>query len=514
MQNYSKPQANSINPKVKSIVHNTILNLAGYLIPLLIGIPAMPFIIKSLGKDAFGILSLAWVIVGYFSLFDLGLGRATTKYLAQYLGKENQDDIPAVVWTSSALHLLFGIMSGFLFFLITPLLINKFLNIPSSLRSDTKQVFLLLAIAVPFVIFAGVLRGSLAAAQRFDLINVIKIPSGALNFIIPLLAIFKGCSLPVIILMLVIARLVVAIGYLFLCFKEFPILKRNIVFKRKMVRPLLTFGGWVTVSNIISPILVSLDRFLIGSLLTMEAVAYYSAPYEAVTRLFIIPASLAMIIFPSFSKLEATGEGQKIEILFARSIRYVILTVGPIVLILEFFAKEILQIWLGKDFATESAFVLQILALGIMFNSLAQMPFSFVQGLGRPDITAKFHLIELPIYVTIAWIFIKQWGISGAAIAWALRMALDALLLFIASIRIYRLSPNSFSIYGIAGTLLILFFPLFLIFLFKNISIDFFFYKKAIFFLVLIGFYLLFIWKEVLSTIDRSAIKKFAKIKI
>ena len=46
-----------------------------HLLPLLVGVVALPIIIRGLGKDAFGAFQLAWVVLGYFAMFDLGMGR-------------------------------------------------------------------------------------------------------------------------------------------------------------------------------------------------------------------------------------------------------------------------------------------------------------------------------------------------------------------------------------------------------------------------------------------------------
>jgi len=75
----------------QTLARNTLINFIGQVLPLLAGLVALPLIIHGLGTDRFGILSLAWVILGYFSVFDLGLGRATTKYVAEALGIGNED---------------------------------------------------------------------------------------------------------------------------------------------------------------------------------------------------------------------------------------------------------------------------------------------------------------------------------------------------------------------------------------------------------------------------------------
>jgi O-antigen/teichoic acid export membrane protein len=182
--------------------------------------------------------------------------------------------------------------------------------------------------------------------------------------------------------------------------------------------------------------MVYLDRLLIGSLITMAAVTFYTAPYEVVTRLWVIPLSLAMTLFPAFSTLEGIGDRHRMGVLFARSIKYTLLALGPIVVLLVLFAKEALQIWLGGDFPSASSTVLRWLAVGVFINSLAHVPYALLQGIGRPDITAKFHLLELPIYVGIAWFSIPHWGIAGVGAAWTLRATLDAILLFLASFKL------------------------------------------------------------------------------
>jgi O-antigen/teichoic acid export membrane protein len=58
------------------------------------------------------------------------------------------------------------------------------------------------------------------------------------------------------------------------------------------------------------------------------------------------------------------------------------------------------------------------------------VPFSLLQGVGRPDLTAALHFIELPLYLGLLWWLIRTRGIEGAAIAWSTRGAIDALLMF------------------------------------------------------------------------------------
>lgn len=61
---------------------------------------------------------------------------------------------------------------------------------------------------------------------------------------------------------------------------------------------------------------------------------------------------------------------------------------------------------------------------------LAQVAFALIQGAGRPDLTAKLHLIEFPFYLLLVWYMVSVYGINGAAIAWVVRVGVDAIFLF------------------------------------------------------------------------------------
>jgi O-antigen/teichoic acid export membrane protein len=67
----------------RSILHNAGWNLLGNLMPMLTGLLAVPYLVKQLGTERFGLLSLGWILIGYFGLFDFGLGRALTKMVAE-----------------------------------------------------------------------------------------------------------------------------------------------------------------------------------------------------------------------------------------------------------------------------------------------------------------------------------------------------------------------------------------------------------------------------------------------
>ncbi|MGH8773576.1 MAG: oligosaccharide flippase family protein, partial [Burkholderiales bacterium] len=195
---------------------------------------------------------------------------------------------------------------------------------------------------------------------------------------------------------------------------------------------LLSFGGWIAVSNILGPIMLYFDRFVIGALMTMTAVAYYTTPYEVVVKLAIVPDAISSVLFPAFAVALATNRARAGR-LFDQGEKAIFILIFPLALTFLTLAYDGLSLWIDESFAQESYRVAQWLCAGVLTSAAANIPIAVIQASGRPDLTAKLHLIELPFYVAMLFLLIKTFGLQGVAAAWTIRAAVGmAALLLIA----------------------------------------------------------------------------------
>ena len=436
------------------LAHNTVLNFIGQIIPLLCGVVAIPVTIKTLGIDAFGILSLAWLILGYFNIFDLGLSRSITKYVSDCLGKGETQTIPKIVWTSIGTQLIIGLIVTGLCVIFIPFFINHFFKIPADLIKEATLTFYIIAVALPVVLLSIGFKGVLEASQRFDLVNWIKIPSNSLFFIVPAVFGLLGYRLSGIVLLLSSIKIISMIGYIIFCFKVFPNLKTSVTFEIKVLKNIISFGSWVTVTAVLTSVLLYVERFFIASLLSVRMLSYYSVPYEVLSRLNIFPYSMALALFPAFSHYSAKGTAN-LEEMFLRPIKYLFILMLPIVIFLFIFSKEILIYWLGSSFAENGNTVFQLLVFALFLNSLAFIPFTCVQGLGRADLKAKFDIIETLLFIILLLNLIPLYGINGAASSKLIIMLMDFCFLIWVSHKLIRFTKKGLFDYKIIRTLVI-----------------------------------------------------------
>lgn len=415
------------------VARNSLWNLGGFVLPGLAALFALPRLIAGYGSDRFGLLGIFWIAVGYFGLFDFGLGRALTRMVAFYTDHDENHRVPSLVWTGLWMMLAFGIATGTVVFLGAHWASEHLLKIPVELRGEATLAGRLLGICIPAVTVAAGGRGVLEARQRFAAVSMVRMSLGVVMYAGPLAVLPFSRTIVGAAGVLVVARYATMTAQLVLCLRTIPELRASFRPRREALSPLLRFGGWMTISNLISPIMATLDRFLLGVVLSTAAVALYTAPQEVVTKLNVLPGAMVVSIFPIFSRSFAKHPNE-VTRLYNRALEASILSLAPVVLCLAYFADPLLRLWLRASYNPISADVLRILAIGVMINGAAQTPYALVQGAGRPDLTAKIHLTELPIFCVLFVVLVHANGVAGAAEAWSIRVFLDLIALSAAAL--------------------------------------------------------------------------------
>ena len=281
---------------------------------------------------------------------------------------------------------------------------------------------------MPIMLANNCLRGVLEASQRFDLVNYVKVPASVLFYLLAALVIPLGAHVPGIIVLMVLVRLASTCIYLLFCFQLFPGLKTHIYFSRAAMRPLASFGGWIMISNAAGPIFGYVERFMIASVLSVGMLTYYSVPSDLVSKIVIFPLSLVPSLFPYFS-YHGSMKTTEVSDVTSRAIKYLLLVLTPIAAGFIFFAGDILRLWLGSQFASQSTVTLRLITLMYFCNAIGMIPYTSVQAL-RPNLKAILDLIVLPTYIFVSWWLMRRLGINGAALARLLVTVLDCAFLF------------------------------------------------------------------------------------
>jgi O-antigen/teichoic acid export membrane protein len=282
----------------------------------------------------------------------------------------------------------------------------------------------------------------LEARHAFGIINAIRLPMGLFTFLGPVVVVLYGSTrLDVVTGILAAGRIVACAVHSWYAWRVLPDDHGRFTFRKTLLRHLCVSGGWLTVSNVISPLMSYGDRFVVGILLSSTAVAYYATPQEMVSKLGIIPGALTAALFPRFSAHFAKPQSDFKSTYYRSVFTLAVILFFPVIT-LSFWAKDILSVWISPDFASQSAPLLVVLSWGMFAACLATIPFTVIQSAGNARLTALFHILQFPVFMGMLYGLIGLYGVIGAAFAWAFRNLIDAALLFY-SAKFYLGNPRT-----------------------------------------------------------------------
>lgn len=409
-----------------TVARHTVYNLAGAAVPIAVSLLTVPAYLSAVGDSRFGILAIVWLFLGYFGLFDLGLGLATSHHIA---AAENHDapetERAALFWSALFTNLGFGVLGGVLLLPIGYYYFAHVIEVDAAFRAEMLHALPWLALGVPIATVSGVLTGALQGLKKFGPLNAISAAGTAFFQVLPLLAAwFWSPSLTVVLPIALLAR-GLTLATLWLAVRKMLTAGHQATYSRERARKLLKFGGWLTLSVLFAPLMTIIDRFAIGAEIGAAAIAIYVIPLNLGERLAIIGNSTAFAAIPEFS-------ASTVETARVKSVRYekVVMALMLFLCVSAIFViGPFLGIWISAEFAGKASLVAQILLIGILADSVSRVTLYANRGTERNKEIAILDMVQLPIVTGAIYLGLHYWGVVGVAMAYTFRVFLNYFLL-------------------------------------------------------------------------------------
>ncbi|HZW20134.1 oligosaccharide flippase family protein, partial [Noviherbaspirillum sp.] len=300
-----------------------IFNLLGHTLPMAVALVSVPVIAHFAGVERLGALGVVWALVGYFSFLDFGLSRVVTRRVAQAKEQGRIEaellDLRGFFWWRAVPALL----AMTVLFLAARAVFGAYLP-EGELGRELAASWPWIAFGIPVTLATNWLRGALEGVHRFARVNLMRTVFGAWTYAAPAVAALLMPTLDAMIVGIVLGRVVALAAHVWACLQA----ERGILVgpvRARLAGQGLFFqeGGWITVSNVIGPLMLYSDRFVLAALASPAAVAWYVTSQEVLLRTMVIPAALAGVLFPKFAgNLDARTE-VPLAALYQRGIRLI-----------------------------------------------------------------------------------------------------------------------------------------------------------------------------------------------
>lgn len=416
-----------------SLKVNTLYNLAGSVVPIVVSLVTVPLFLHLIGVEKYGVLAIVWLFLGYFGIFDLGIGMASANLFAKL---DDMEDINSVFWTAIWLNTFLGLVGGAILYLLGNVAFEYWFKMSSPMHDSVISTLPWMALTVPVITVSGVFSGYLDGRQKFLLLNSLGVVGTFFLQVVPLfVAYVYGANLDWIIPGAIIARIVfgaIPMGII----SVFAIGIFNPVLPKKCwIKMLLGYGTWTTISGMITPLTSSLDKFMLGSILGPAAVTFFAIPERLARQGAIIPGAVTRALFPRLSGAEENDAHATTTNAFNLLLYVQTPMICGIILVLQPF----LGLWVGWTITDKAGPVGLIIAATVWIVGLNYLPSMLLQARGRPDIAAKLRLMEIIPYVIVLWLSIHYFHLIGGGLALLFVNVLDMALLFWgAKLTLYR----------------------------------------------------------------------------
>lgn len=409
---------------VRSVGINTLYQIGAQLAPAVAAIAAIPILLRHLGPEAYGVVTLFSTALIYFAMLDLGLGRATTRFVAQSTENGCPKDVARYFWSSLLLLTGAGLIVGLCFLFAVPAMVSHFLKISPAYSQSAIESFYLISVTIPLVTMTAGLRGFLEAAGRFPFLSAVTACTGAGMYIVPAIVVIAGGGLVSVAASYVVLRIAMTMAFGIGCLrvKDRPSLRPTLDWKA--LQKMVSFGGWLSVSNVVGTAMVYGDRFLLGSFLGMLAVTSYSMPLDVIGRIQIVITSFCAVLFPLLSRLDG-ADSQRFQPVYRGAFAIVLSLITPLAVSAILLSPFLMKFWLREHTTPEAVFAAQVFLAGSIVQAMASISFTALHARGRSDLTAWAHMAEFPLYCGVFFWAATHFGVRGAALVWFGRVIMD-----------------------------------------------------------------------------------------
>jgi O-antigen/teichoic acid export membrane protein len=375
-----------------------------------------PFIVHRLGTVLYGVWALVAGLTSYMSLMDLGLRGAIVRFVSRSHAQGDHENSSLTV--SGALWLRQWISLGvILLSVLFSFLLTRFFQIPVEAQSAARWAVILSGTGIAISLYLGVFGGVLTALHRFDLSSAVTLTQTALRAGGAIFVLWRGYGF----LGLAVSDLcVLVLAYLaqtYFCFRIYPQLRIRLQYPGlEILRQFAGYSFWVFLLHIFAQVIYYTDNLVVGAVVSVAAVTFYSIGSSLIEYLRTIVASLTTTFLPLASRYQASGEFAELRKLLQLGTRVAIAVALPVQVALFFRGQTFINLWMGPQYGLTSGRVLQILLIAQLFTVANSTSMNVILGMAEHRRIAIWAGGEAVVNLILSILLARRIGIYGVAV--------------------------------------------------------------------------------------------------
>ena len=381
----------------------------------LVSVLIMPFVVRTLGDRMYGVWALVGTFIGYYGVLDLGLAKATSRYLAGALGSNDQEECNRVFNTGLRLYLGLGglVLVGTT---VGALLAPLFCKNPQDASLFAKLIVILglnLSLQFPLRIFTGALEGHL----RFDRTASLDLVTLALRTALIILVLKAGYGVVGLAWVIFVSWLPSLALTVYFTKRELPFLRCDFksYWRKQTARMLFSYSFYSFVSQMADILRFQVDNLVVAGVVGLAAVTHYSVGGKLARTYMDIVLALLGVFISVFSRKEGARdyEGLRRTFLFASRLSVCLSSFVGFGMVV--WGRPFIERWMGPSYL-DGYTCLAALAPGIMVSLWQSPSVSLMYGVSKHKFLALSSSVEGVINLVLSIVLARKYGIVGVAL--------------------------------------------------------------------------------------------------
>ncbi len=404
---------------MKNLRRNAFYNVLGWLLPTLIFLALTPLMIKRLGLEAFGVVSLIQVVTGYMNVLNFGFSEAITKQVAASFERDRAQ-AQRVMWVGMQLFAGFGALGAVLIFTLAHWLAWDLLKVQPDLKADTELALRIGAALFLFQMLAEFYRGACLGCQRFDIPNLSRILRISLSALFIVLALYLDMGIAGV-MWGTLAGLVIGLVVNVIWMERLLPLRRTPGDFGAIRHEVFHYSKHVFTMRLASMLASNMGQMLLGTLASASSVALYQVPVRAAETGSVFLGRILQVFFPGFAAMDIHTQRERIRAIFKSAFTLQVLVTAPFFLCVVLEGPALLALWISDDFSQAAKGIILIVGISYWISSLTNLPTILALSFNAPDLLSTSSIIRMAVTVLLGYPLVQQAGLVGAA--WLLLLA-------------------------------------------------------------------------------------------
>jgi O-antigen/teichoic acid export membrane protein len=417
--------------KGMSLKRNIIANYAGAGAIVLFPVVALPWYLRFLGPEQFGLISFVATLQIVMGLVDAGLGQALVREFAvQFASRiEGKLRVARLLFAFERIYWIFALVMGLFVALMSGIIATQWLGLNAQ-HLASGELAIVGASAIFAIQFPGALyRSLLIGGQAQVTLSLISIASAFARHFGGVLVVMTWPTIFSYLLWHGFVALLETIIRAKFAWRIVDVDRRQVVWDSAELKPLWRMMMRLTSAVLLGALAVQSDRIILSRMVSIDQFGFYVIAASISLGLLQLIYPILQAIMPKAVALK----DQPIELLALsqKLVLYLALVVGVSAMGYLLFGKLILHLWL-RNLEAEAAIypLLSVLLFGTALNAFYNVGYMNWMVAGKAFRVFQVNALTLILTLSMVPPLVNHYGSIGAAFSWVMINLIGLLLSF------------------------------------------------------------------------------------